>query len=92
MALADITIKQNLRPCLVNDKKALFHCWHEYSNVIDPSPLIGGHSGGQLKILFGIIEDETGQIYKVNPTEIRFIDNKIQEYNFDEDNVGRCEK
>ena len=87
MALADITIKQNLRPCLVNDKKALFHGWHEFSDVLDPSPLMLGHSGGQVKMLFGIIEDENGQIVTVKPNSIRFIDNKIQEYNFDEDNA-----
>ena len=84
--ITGVTVNQGLRPCLVNGKKALFHCWYEYSNVLDASPLIGGHSGGQLKILYGVIEDENGQIATVNPTAIRFIDNKIRGYCFDEDN------
>lgn len=81
-----------LRPCLVDGKKALFHRWYEYSNVIEPSLLIGGGSGGEIKILFGIIEDESGQVRKVDPTSIRFTDNKIREYCIAEDNVGRCEQ
>lgn len=80
-SLSDITVKPELRPCIVNGKiKALFHRWQEETDVIAPSVLRGGHSGGEIKILYGIIEDETGQVAKVNPTVIKFTDDKIQEY------------
>lgn len=71
-SLSSIEVKQELRPCLVNGKKALFHRWEEYAL-------------GDVKKVFGIIETETGQIIKVNPTDIQlFLDNKIQDYVFPE--------
>lgn len=82
-SLSDIKIIVDLRPCLVNGKKALFHRWDEHAEVIPPSPLVGGTNGGQVRVLFGLIEDENGQVIRVNPTCIRFLDNKIQEYCFD---------
>ena len=82
--MAGFRLEIVLRPCLVNGKKALFHTWEQQSQVIPPSPMVGGHSGGEIKLLFGIIEDENGQITRVNPTSIKFIDNKIQEYVFED--------
>lgn len=65
MALnTEITIKQELRPCMVRGEKALFHCW-EQSNRYG------------IKELFGIIEREDGTMQKVNPCEIRFVDFKL---------------
>jgi len=73
-----------LRPCIVNgNKKALFHMWEQYSDIIAPSPMVGGHGGGVLNYVMGIIETEDGQVIKVHPHTIRFIDNKIREYVFD---------
>lgn len=81
-SLSSIEVKQELRPCLVNGKKALFHRWEEYSTVIPPSIMVGGHGGGEIKLVYGIIEDEKGQVGRVNPTAIQFLDNKIQDYVF----------
>lgn len=81
--MSKINIEKELRPCLVNGKvKALFHTWEQHSEVIAPSVMVGGHNGGEIKVLFGIVEDEKGQVARVNPTSIRFLDNKIQGYCF----------
>lgn len=69
-SLSDITVKRELRPCLVNGRKALFHTWEHWE--LD-----------DIKKVFGIIEDENGRIIKVNPTSIQFLDNKIENYCFD---------
>lgn len=75
----------HLRPCLVRQKngslaKALFHCW-AYEAYVDKSPLfIGGSPGGQVCILWGVVEMGDGEVVGVLPREIRFLDNKFQDY------------
>lgn len=80
-SLSDIEVKRELRPCLVHvketKKKALFHLWEQNSQVI--SPLVGGHGGGVVSTLFGIVELEDGKVMRVAPHQIQFVDNKIQE-------------
>ena len=64
-----------LRMCVVMGKKAFFHKWSEISKLVDPSPLLGGHSGGVVRITVGIIEyEEDGTVHEAYPYEIRFID------------------
>ena len=83
MAAMEVEMKRELRPCIVNGKgKALFHMWEECSEIVPPSPLAGGHTGGVLKFVMGMVELEDGQIIKVNPTSVRFLDNKFIEYAF----------
>ena len=43
----------NLRACLVDGRPGLFHCWEHRSDVIAPSPMIGGHPGGQISMVYG---------------------------------------
>ena len=73
------------RPCYVDGKKALFHRWTERSEIIPPSPMIGGHGGGCIKFTSAIIEYDDGSIAEVEPSKIRFADRKINEYKFDFD-------
>lgn len=75
-------IESELRPCLVNDKRALFHKWSDKSQIVDPSPLMGGHQGGVLKYTVGIIECEDGQVCECMPSQIKFIDSKMEQYYF----------
>ncbi len=74
----EITMKYELRPCITRGHKALFHGFEHRSEIVPPSPLKGGHSGGEIKGVIGIVEYEDGAIHKVNPEEIRFIDNKVK--------------
>ncbi len=77
-------IKAELRPCLVDDKKALFHRWNEVRQVVPPSSMIGGHGGGVIAQTFGIVEYEDGSVKECYPYKIRFLDNKHEEFCFKE--------
>lgn len=78
------TTTAEYRPCYANGKKALFHRWTEEAGVLPPSIMKGGHSGGQIRTAFAIVEYEDGTIALVLPQKIRFIDNKFKEYDFTE--------
>ena len=43
MAGLNCEIKWETRLCEVNGELGYFHCWEHWSNVIDTSPLRGGH-------------------------------------------------
>lgn len=62
------------RLCEVKNKICYFHTWEHWSNVIDASNLIGGHPGGQISTVFGIVEFPDGTVKEVYPNEIRFVD------------------
>lgn len=80
MASAGITITYERRPCIVKGKKALFHRWADKAQLVGESPLRGGHPGGQLWLVVGIIEYEDGCVHEAYPDEIRFIDNPMERY------------
>lgn len=65
------------RTCTVDGKKALFHRWHEFCNLVDASIAIGGHPGGQIKYTLGTVEFEDGTIAEVAPHKIKFTDNLV---------------
>lgn len=77
-----IEVEVELRPCKVNGKKALFHTWINKSQIVDPSPLMGGHNGGVLNYTVGIIEFENGTVEECLPNVIQFLDNKLNDYCF----------
>lgn len=91
---ADITVKYSeYRPCIVDKKKALFHRWEERANIVSPSPMVGGHSGGVIRDVAGIVEFEDGTIAEVYATNIRFVDNPFAEIAFPpEANLVKVEK
>ena len=62
-SLSDIEIKPELRPCLVKDKKALFHKWGHTKNLL----------GQEFDV--AIVEYEDGQIEEVTPNNLKFCDN-----------------
>lgn len=66
------------RICIVDNRNAFFHKWVTRKNVVEPSPLIGGHPGGQIQFELGIIEFEDGTIAEVAPHQIKFIDGKVK--------------
>lgn len=89
--LSDITIKTSeYRPCTVMHGdhlvKALFHRWIAISEIVSPSLLRGGHSGGVIADTFGIVEYENGRVDKVHPESITFLDagGKFSEYDWRE--------
>lgn len=66
------------RLCRVRGKMAIFHRWTKLATVVEPSPLIGGHPGGQTNITLAIVEYKNGKVEQVYPGEIKFKD--TQEY------------
>lgn len=77
-------IEVELRPCRIEDKRALFHKWSDKSRIVEPSMRIGGHAGGILKFTVGIIEYENGEIDEVLPNAIKFLDEKHKDFCFKE--------
>lgn len=65
---------KNVRLCKVKDKLGYFHCWEHYSNVIVPSPMIGGHPGGTISCVYAIIEFEDGVKRIKDISSIKFCD------------------
>ena len=73
------------RPCIVYDKKALFHKWEDSACIVPPALSRGGHNGGTLRRTLAIVEFETGKVERVMPEDVRFLDtgNKMREIMFD---------
>lgn len=57
--------------------KGTFHCWEYYSKIVAPSLLKGGHAGGQISQVFGIVEFEDGSVKRVQPYNIKFITDEL---------------
>ena len=60
-----ITLENELRPCYVENKRALFHRWFERRAVLE---------GGETSFLFAVVEFENGRIELVHATMIKFAD------------------
>ncbi len=91
--MAGIQIETRLRPCYISVKKdkkekALFHGWNFFSNVVEPSPKIGGHPGGVIAYSTGIVELEDGRVIEVMPTNITFCKGIFNDYCWDEKREG----
>ena len=56
MAGLNCEIKWETRLCEVNGELGYFHCWEHWANVIGASALRGGHPGGQVGQIYGIVE------------------------------------
>jgi hypothetical protein len=73
-------MKDYYRPCECENENYIFHCFEQWSNVVGESIAIGGHSAGQISHVFALIEDEKGNIYRVDPTRVKFTDDKYHDY------------
>lgn len=80
MAAFEMVVR--LRPCLVKGKKHLFHCWDHRAWTVGESALRGGPAGGQCSMVLAVVEDEYGQVHEVYPRDVRFLDDRIKEYEF----------
>lgn len=73
MAGLNCGTKWETRLCEVKGELGYFHCWEHWSNVVDASPLRGGHPGGQIGQVYGIVEFSDG-VRRVEPSSIQFRD------------------
>lgn len=67
---------EKLRECEVDGRKGRFHVWENYSDVIPPSNLVGGHTGGVISRVFAIVEFENGKVERCEPYKVVFKDGK----------------
>lgn len=74
MARSRFLVGPERRPCWVDGKKGIFHQWINRAQVAPPSMMVGGHGGGQLWDVFGLVEMEDGRMKEVYPTKIIFAD------------------
>lgn len=82
-ATGTIKIEYDLRPCMVRDKPALFHKWVDNRDVLEPSPMRGGHNGGVIAYTQGLVEYADGSVGMVSPTSIKFEDKLFEQYAFE---------
>lgn len=68
-----VTVEWATRLCEVDGKYGYFHTWEQRSDVIDASPFKGGHPGGQVSQVYGLVEFPDG-IERIDPTHIKFCD------------------
>lgn len=91
MANLQLSMTMATRPCIITiyprrirgdillpteTRKAVFHCWFSEQTVAAPSALRGGHPGGRVSCLLGLVEYEDGTMHLHDPREIRFIDSE----------------
>ena len=65
-------LKTENRKCIFKKEVYTFHGFYQESNVIPPSPSVGGHSGGVIAYPVAIIEDEKGNVMEVEAIKIQF--------------------
>lgn len=58
----------------IEERKALFHGWSTIAQLVDASPMIGGHPGGTISDTFAIVEYMDGKVERVRPEQIQFLD------------------
>ena len=66
-------VQKGLRLCLVDGKCGWFHCWENYAEVIEPGITIGSSQGGQISMVYGIVEFNDG-VKRILPGKIKFVD------------------
>lgn len=71
---ATFSIEAELRPCLVDGKRALWHEWTTRWEIVPPSIMAGGHGGGQVSASLALVEFEDGTVAEVYPSRVRFLD------------------
>lgn len=76
-----IEVTMERRLCIVEGRTGYFLGFEQYSDVIEPSLLQGGHPGGQYSRTYGLVEFPTDDresihthIERVPPVRIKFID------------------
>lgn len=79
-----IEVGAQLRPCVAHGVNGLFHKWVETSDVIPPSALRGGHSGGVVRTVAAVVELEGGNVVLINHENIRFLDSPFNDFDFTE--------
>lgn len=75
-----------LRPCLVNGRRALFHCWSILARAVPPKGMNEEETDERFQYTTtrALVEFEDGTIGRPWPSEIRFVDNVFSGYTWNE--------
>lgn len=73
MAGMNFEIKWETRLCEVDGELGYFHTWEQRSDVVEPSIMRGGHPGGSVSRVYGIVEFKD-RVRRVDPYQIKFCD------------------
>lgn len=68
---SSIEIKQEVRPCFINGKKALFHMWIKKIDYLTRNESVKG-----------LVEFEDGRVEGIEADNIRFCDYRTREFAF----------
>ncbi len=71
--MGNIEIKQEVRPCYINGKKALFHLWIKKIDFITKNEFVKG-----------LVEFADGTVEEIEADKIRFCDYRTREFAFRE--------
>lgn len=63
-----------LRPCKVGEELYLFHTFAQISQIVPPSNLIGGHSGGTVSGVYAVLERCDGAVIIMEAQLVQFLD------------------
>ena len=76
----------------LKERRAFFHQFTTRAYPIEPSPLKGGHLGGQYIEPVAIVEYEDGMVDCVTPTCIRFLDTEklMEQYVWEKEQEKDC--
>lgn len=97
-----ITIEPERRPCMVSRRsrsgeilerqRALFHQLVTVREIVPPSPVRGGHQGGQVQDVFAVVEFDDGTLNKVDPERVQFLDSAavFGEYVWPDEEGAKC--
>lgn len=66
-------VRWETRLCEVEGELGYFHLWEQWADVVAASALKGGHLGGQVGRVYGIVEFKDG-VRRVDPAKIKFCD------------------
>lgn len=80
----EMTIANESRPCVfilreIGECRGLFHGWFVESRIIKSSVLKGGNPGGIVHEVIALVEDINGDMYRIDPKYITFIDSKVEQ-------------
>ena len=76
MVTIDDKRKRENRMMTGKRKSRAVHGWVQIKQVVGPSIMLGGGSGGEIATTLGIVEYLDGTVEQVYPAYIRFVDTK----------------
>lgn len=72
---SEIIVRTERRPVWLKDgAKGIFLCWNNRAEIVPPSVMVGGHSGGVISGALAVVELENGSVIEQYPTDIKFAD------------------